>query len=81
MEFNEDQLAALQVFIESEVSNQMLMDKYHSLKKSITELIEKDGWRIKERIEKLVNTNDAFLIDQPEPEPDYGHIDDAEQVV
>ena len=81
MEFNEDQLAALQVFIESEVSNQMLMDKYHSLKKSITELIEKDGWRLSSRLEKLVATNDAFLIEQPEPEPDYGHVDDPERVM
>lgn len=81
MEFNEDQLAALQVFIEREVSNQMLMDKYHNLKKSIEQSIEKDGWRLSSRLEKLVHTNDAFLIEKPEPEPDYGHVDDPEQVM
>ncbi len=83
MEFNEDQLAALQVFIENEVSSQMLMDKYHNLKKSITELMERDGWRLSGRLEKLVNTNDAFLIEEPEPEPEpnYDHIEDPEQGV
>ena len=81
MEFNEDQLAALQVFIENEVSMKMLMDKYHNLKKSIEELVEKDGWRLPSRLEKLVNTNDAFLIEEPEPEPNYDHIEDPEQGV
>jgi len=81
MEFNEDQLAALQVFIEREVSNKMLMDKYSNLKRSLEDVIEKDGWRLSGRLEKLVNTNDAFLIEEPELGLDYGHVDDTEQVM
>ncbi len=80
MEFNEDQLAALQVFIEREVSNKMLMDKIKSLKSDVEHLIETDGWRLSSRLEKLVNTNDAFLIDEPEPEPDVlGKVNAFEQ--
>jgi len=64
MVITDDQLAVLQVFIENEVSNQMLMDKYQNLKKSIEKLVEKDGWQLSTRIAKMINTNDAFLIEQ-----------------
>ena len=79
MVITDDQLAVLQVFIENEVSNQMLMDKYQNLKKSIEKLVEKDGWQLSTRIAKMINTNDAFLIEHPEPEPDANHVDDPEQ--
>lgn len=81
MEFNEEQIKALECFIKKEISNKMLIDKIKDLKTEVENLIERDGWRLESRIEKLVNTNDAFLIEEPQPEPDYGHIDDPEQVM
>ena len=81
MEFNEEQIKALEGFIKKEISNKMLIDKIKDLKTAVENLIERDGWRLESRIEKLVNTNDAFLIEEPVPEPDYGHVDDPEQVM
>jgi len=91
MEFNPEQLKALESFIKKEVSNKMLMDKIKHLKSEIEHLIERDGWRLESRIERMIETNDAFIVEEPEmetqpkyqpmPELDANHVDDPEQLM
>ena len=66
---NEDQIVAIGDLIEKEISNKMLFDKIKSLKSDVEHLIEKDGWNLQRRIEKLIESNDAFILPEPEPEP------------
>jgi len=94
MVFTDEQIEALEALIKTEISNKMLMDKIKGLRTDIEHLIEKDGWQLSTRIANMVNTNDAFTIEQPEPllpvqpvpvrvqpvpDPDANHVDDPEQ--
>jgi len=91
MEFNAEQVRALESFIKKEVSNKMLMDKIKGLTTDIEAIIEKDGWRLESRIEKMIETNDAFIVEEPEmetqptyqpmPEPDANDVDDPERLM
>lgn len=67
---NEDQIVAIGDLIEKEISNKMLFDKIKSLKSDIEHLVERDGWNLQRRIEKLIESNDAFILPEPEPEPE-----------
>ena len=81
MEFTEKQIDAIEKLIEKEISNKMLIDKIKSLKSDIEHLVEKDGWNLQRRLEKLIESNDAFILPEPEPELDANHVDDPEQYI
>ena len=80
MEFNAEQLKALESFIKKEVSNKMLMDKIKHLKSEIEHLIERDGWRLESRIEKMFDTNEAFIVEEPSIEEKLSQISDEEMI-
>lgn len=71
---NEEQIIAIGDLIEKEMSNKMLLDKIKSIKSDIEHLGERDGWNLQRRLEKLIESNDAFIL--PEPE-----VDDPEQYI
>lgn len=78
MEFTEEQKDALSMFIAQEVRNKMVEDKLKQLTKAVEEITEERGYRLQSRMESMLKS-DAFLIEQPMPEPDANHVDDPEQ--
>ena len=81
MEFNEEQIDAIEKLVDQEISNKMLMEQFKSLKSAIDEIVEKDGWRLKSKVKTMIENNDAFIVEQPMPEPDANHVDDPEQLM
>jgi len=78
IKFTEEQKDALSMFIAQEVRNKMVKDKLNQLSKAVEEITEERGYRLQSRMESMLQS-DAFLIEEPIPEPDANHVDDPEQ--
>ena len=77
MEFNEEQKDALSMFIAQEVRNKMVEDKLKQLTKAVEEITEEKGYRLKSRMESMLQS-DTFLIEEPSVDEKLSLMNDEE---
>ena len=80
MEFTEEQMDELSMFIAKELRTKVLRDKLQHLVKAVEDITEETGYTLRSRMKTMLKS-DAFLIEEPVPEPDANHVDYPEPLM